>query len=256
MKSFLKYNKINLIFSALSIIFVFVLWQVCFFIVGNDYLVPSLNDTVTEFFTLFSEAFFWKAFLNTFLRVLSAFAVSFILGAVCSILSVFFKPFNSFINPIITILRALPTMAALLIILLWLSPKTAPVLICVLVLFPLIYTQINAQINAIDSGILQMAKVYNLPFYKRLTKIYLPLTLPGIFLYSGSNLSFAIKIVVSAEVMANTLTALGGLMQTANLYLQTSRLAALTIVAVILGLLIEGFFALLYKVIFKWKRGE
>ena len=101
-----------------------------------------------------------------------------------------------------------------------------------------------------------MAKVYNLPLKKRLTKIYLPLVAPGIFLYSGSNLSFAIKIVISAEVMANTLTALGGMMQTANLYLQTSRLAALTIVAVVLGLLIELTFALLYKDLFKWKRGE
>ena len=62
--------------------------------------------------------------------------------------------------------------------------------------------------------------------------------------------------MVSAEVLANTFNSLGGLMQNAKLYAEMPRLAALTLVAVVLGLIIDGCFSFLERVTFKWNVKE
>ena len=82
------------------------------------------------------------------------------------------------------------------------------------------------------------------------------MTAPSIISHTGSNLSFGVKLIISAEVMASTYTSIGGMMQVANSHIEVSRLAALTLVAVILGLIVELAFYLITVKAFKWQKTE
>lgn len=221
--------------------------------VNNEYLVAPFAPSMREFFALFVNAFFWKALLRTLLRTLAAFALSFAAALVCACLAAVFAPFASFMRPIAALLRSLPTMAILLLIKVRFLPQTSPVVVAMLVLFPMIYSQLFEGISGVDGELLTMAKVYRLTRLQKLKYIYLPHIMPSIVENTGVNLSFGLKLIISAEVMASTYTAVGGMMSEAGIYLNFPRLAALTLVAVIFGIAIELLFRALAQALFKWR---
>lgn len=255
-KNFLLKRKLNIICTVCSIITLCLVWVIAYYSVGNDYIIPSFTDTLISLGQCLADGVFWLALLNTLVRTLIAFAVSFALATVLAALSAISKAFCAFVKPVMVFLRTLPTLAVILILLVWTNPKIAPVIVTVLILFPMIYAQLAAAIGGIDSGLVEMAEVYGLSKRDRLFKIYLPLVSPNILSQTGATASFAIKLMVSAEVLANTFNSLGGLMQNAKLYAEMPRLAALTLVAVVLGLIIDGCFSLLERVTFKWNVKE
>lgn len=245
MKKFLTDTKFNIFYSVVAVLLMWAVWLIAFAAVGNEYLVPEFASSAREFFTLFANGFFWKSLGWSLLRVVIAFLLSFLLAFGCACVAAVFKPFSAFMSPVVALFRTLPTMAVLLIILVWLTPRTAPIAVVVLVLFPMIYTQTSMEIESVDGGLLEMAKVYRLTPKQKLSCIYLPKLAPHTVEQTGTNLSFGLKLTVSAEVMASTYTALGGMMTEAQSYLNRPRLAALTLVTVVFGLMLEIVFRLL-----------
>lgn len=254
MKKYLAENAYNLAASLLAVVAMWLVWIIAYAAVGNDYLVPSFWGTAEEFFSLFAQAFFWQAFAYTLLRTAAAFLISFALGLVAAALGVAFAPFSRFLRPIIAVCRTLPTMAVLLLILVWTSPKTAPIVVTVLVLFPVIYSQLTSSISGVGGELAEMARAYRLTARQKLSKIYLPQIAPVTVAQTGANLSFGIKLTISAEVMAHTYTALGGLMSEAQTYYNLPRLAALTLCAIFAGLITELIFRLISRYAFAWQR--
>ena len=233
-----------------------IIWLIAYYSVQNDYLIPSISDTATSFFKCLISGSFWISFLYTVLRMALSFIVSFVLSVALVALGALWKPFNSFIKPFMSVLRTLPTLAIILILLFWTNPLVAPIVVTFLVLFPMIYSQLNASLSEIDEGIIEMAEVYKISKRERLIKIYLPLISPNILSQTGANISLGIKVMISAEVLASTYKSLGGLMQNARFYVDMPRLAALTIIAVLIGLLIDLCFSLIERVTFKWSKKQ
>lgn len=231
-------------------------WLIAYYAVENDYIVPSFSDTMKSVGGLLAEKNFWVAFGNTLWRTVEAFVFSFVLAAALAALSAYSKAFAAFVNPIMVFLRTLPTLAVILVLLVWTNPKIAPVAVTVLVLFPMIHAQMMAAVGDIDGDLTEMAKVYRISARERLFKIYLPLVSPNIFAQTGANLSMGLKIMVSAEVLASTSKSIGSLMQTSRLTLDMPRLAALTLAAVAAGLIIELVFSQTGRLSRKWKSGE
>lgn len=255
MKSYFKNRKFNIIFSFFAIVAMWLVWIIAYYQVKNDYIVPSFWDTLKSLGGLFTETIFWTAFGNTLLRTVEAFAVSFVLAAALAVLSSYNKYVQAFINPVMVFLRTLPTLAVILILLIWTNPKVAPIIVAFLVVFPAVYAQIIAAMGDIDRDLVQMAKVYKIPKRDRLFKIYLPLVMPNILSQTGANISLGLKVMISAEVLASTSKSMGSLMYNARLVVEMPRLAALTLVAVFAGLIIDIVFTLLTRVVCKWKSG-
>jgi len=256
LKEFIKKRKLNIICTAAALLLILAVWLIAYYSVKNDYVVPSVSQTFKSFFLCFKQGDFWVAFGNTFYRTILSFLLSFLLAAVCAALSVFSKIFSAALKPIMSILRTVPTLAVILILLIWTTPKAAPLIVTVLVLFPMIYAQMMAAVGDIDCEIIEMAKVYSVKRRDRIFKIYLPLISPNILSQTGADISLGLKIMISAEVLANTYRSLGSLMQNAKLYVDMPRLAALTVFAVVLGLLIDFLFSLFTMLTHKWSRKE
>ena len=225
MKKLLCDKKFNILYSALAVALMWAVWLIVAAAVDNSFLVAPVGEAVKEFFLLFAKAFFWRALGHSLARAVIAFLISFALALGCSCISATFKPFAAFMRPVTAFMRTLPTMAVLLLILVWLTPRTAPAAVVFIVLFPMIYSQLSDGIAGIDGELLEMA-----------------------------NLAFALKLTVSAEVMASTYTALGGMLAEAQAYINLPRLAAITLVTVALGIALELAFRFAAQYSFGWKR--
>ncbi len=256
MKKFFSARKLNIILSVSAIVLMWLVWIISYYSVKNDYIIPSFSATVKSFFLCFAESGFWIAFCMTMLRTFAAFAVSFSSAALLAALSVSVNGVSAFLKPIMVFLRTVPTLAVILVLLVWTNPEAAPVAVTFLVLFPMIYSQLTAAADGVDKKLLQMVKVYGIKRSDVIRKIYLPQISVSVFSQTGANISLGLKIMISAEVLSLTYRSLGGLMQSARGYLEMPRLAALTLVAVFAGLFIDAAFSQLKRINAKWLYGE
>ncbi len=229
----------NCIIWAAAIAFLVLVWVVAYYAVGNDLLVPSLSDCLKRLFGLLGGKAFWAAFSATLLRVLIAFALSFVLAVVLAVVSYLLPTFKAFFAPIVSVLRSLPTLAVLLILLVWAGANGAPVVVAFLSLFPMLYAGVSAALSGVDSSLIEMSRVYKVPLKKRVLQLYLPAIAPQVLQEAGAATSFALKLVVSAEVLAATWKSLGGMLQEAKLYLDMPLLFALVCVSFLTGVLLE-----------------
>lgn len=256
-KKFFTQRKINIICSFAALVLMWLFWLVSYYTVGNRLIVPSFSETVVSFWSYLGSAEFWSSVGNSFLRTLLAFVISFLLAAAFTAFGLLGGWCKALIKPITVVIRTLPTMAVILIIfkITYGNKALSPVIVTVLVLFPMIYSQLTAAVDGMDGGIKEMAQVYGISKKDRLFKIYLPLVSPAVFSQIGANISLGLKIMISSEVLVNTARGLGGMMQENSMAGQVANLAALTLAAVFLGLITELAFSQLKRINSKWRGG-
>ena len=236
----LKYSIFkNCIAWAAALLTMLVVWVILHAAVGNELVFPAFFDCVKQAVALLQTGGFWKSLLHTFLRTLGAFGISFILAAILAVLSYMLPTFGRFFAPFAAAMRAIPTLAVLLLILLWAKAAIAPVVVATLTLLPMLYAGFLAAIARTDKNLLEMSRVYQVPWKKRLMKLYLPTVAPYAVKEGTAALSLGLKLVASAEVLAATAVGLGGMMQESKIYLDVPRLFALVIVTVCIGLIVE-----------------
>ncbi len=238
----LKSLKRAAYFAACVFVF-FLFWIIVESNVNNEYVFPTIGDTFKDMGNLLKEEMFLKSYLASFLRTIRVFFISFFFALFFAVIAYLYPVFSKILAPIVGILRALPTLAVLLIILLLTTPYDAPVVVGFLALFPMLYTGFSSALSTVDHKLIDMCKVYRVPLRRQIFKMYLPVSLPYILRECAAALSFGVKLIVSAEIMANTYISLGYLMkESANVYflIARSRLFALTILVIITGLLLES----------------
>ena len=245
----------NFIVSACAIACMWLVWVIAWAAADDGYVIPSFWDTFSKMFSLFASARFWQAFGMTLARTALSWAVSLAAAAAAAWACAASVKLRRFFAPFVAVFRTVPTMAITLMLLIWSSPRVAPSIVAFLMVFPAAYAQFMAALDGIDGGLVQMAKVYRVPLYKRLFKIYVPQALPPVLSQLGPDFSLTLKVIVSAEVMCSTFNSLGGLIYQSNVFLDTAQMFALTICTLAVGGLCEWALSKLVLLTKKW-RGE
>ncbi len=229
--------------TAAAIGILIAVWLVAYLAVGNGLLVPSFSASVKELGDLLKSALFWTGFCSSLLRTLVAFVISFFVAFIFAVASYLLPAFGRFFTPVISAVRSLPVLAVLLILLCFLDASKAPVAVAFLSLFPMLYAGILAALSGVDKDFIAVASVYGVRWYKRIWLLDIPLSASYILRESGAAISFSLKLVVSAEILANTAKSLGGMLQTAKIYEEIPQLFALVGVSFLSGLLLEMLFS-------------
>lgn len=245
--------KKNALFSLLAVIALWLAWLIAYYSVKNDYVLPSFWDACAQMGRLLADASFWRAFGNTLLRTLWAFLGSLVPGIVMAVGAHLSGGVRAFFAPIVSVLRTLPTMAVILMLLLWTSPSVTPVIVSALVLFPAVYAAALAALDEVGEEYGDAVRAFRVPLLRRIGTMCLPLAAPAFLKQAGGIFSLGLKVVISGEVLANTYRSLGGMMQEAKLYLQMPRLMALTLLVLLLGFALEGVCRLAYRLIVRWR---
>lgn len=237
----------------ISILIVLTIWWVAAISVNSEYILPTISQTVTALIEVLKSGEFYSSLAFTLLRTLIAFLVSFLTAALCVFLSKRYKTAKGLIEPIISVLRALPTVAVVLILLFWTTSFIAPIVVTTLVILPTIYTGLSNLYDGIDKGQLLMCKAFNVGKKQTLTKVIIPQITPSMLLLIGGNLSLNLKLMVAAEVLAATPKSIGLMLNTSKVFFEISSLLALVCICIIFGVIIESVFSLISKKVGKWQ---
>lgn len=161
-------------FFAAYVFLLFLVWQIAVLKIKNDYLFPPLKEVFREIGAAFQDGFFYRSYLASFLRTLRVFCLSFAFAAFFAVIAYLYPLFSKIFAPVVGILRALPTMAVLLMILIWTTPSDAPVVVGFLALFPMLYTGIFAALSTVDRKLSSVCKVYRYPLKNEFFKCTYP----------------------------------------------------------------------------------
>ena len=250
----MKKDKIlNLLLPVITVGCILVLWSASASIINNEFLLPSIKLTIISLFDLFSSGEFYLAFIYTLLRSIIAFIVSFVLATALAIMGNANKIAKRVIKILISITRALPTIAVVLLLLFWTNSQVAPVIVTMLVVLPTVYTNVDNALNEIDKDQLEMCKVFNVEAKTVLTKVKIPQIAPSMINAVGSGLSLNLKLMVAAEVLSQTANSLGYMLNTSKVYFEIATMIAIVLVTVIIGIIIESLFSKLSERLGKWK---
>lgn len=249
-KNFFKKDIILFVFAFILIIFI---WKVLSILIGSSILFPSPEETFKGLIEIISQDGFLITILHSIVRGLTGFAISFAAGLFFGIAAGFNKILFKLMEPLLVIIKSIPLMSIILIALIWFNSENVPVFASFLVSFPIIYTNISEGIKTVDNKIIEMAKSYKIKKTRMLTEIYLPAISPFIFSAAITSMGIGWKAVIAAEVLSNPLRAIGTDMQLSKLYLQTDRVIAWTVVAVLVSFVFETILRFSQRKIIRWK---
>jgi NitT/TauT family transport system permease protein len=237
MKQFITSH--DLVKKIAVILFWFATWKVVADFVNQPLYVPSPGETIASLFTLVVTKKFWLSILFTLFRVFRGLFFSISFGVLLAVLASRYRFVYDLMEPMITIFKTIPVMSMIILALVWLKSDQVPILVCFLLCFPIIYTNVITGIENIDQSILEMAQIYQINRKKRFMKIIIPSVKP--YLISGMLVcvGLAWKSIVAAEVLASPRYSMGYNLYTTKLYLNTAELFAWTIIIILFSLLIE-----------------
>lgn len=249
-KTLKKYE--NIIYPLLSLTGFVAVWAIVSACVGIEMILPSPIVSLKNLAALLAKTAFWQAIGGTLWRTLLSFALSYVFAIIFAVLSAGSKVLHRLLEPIITILRATPTMSIILLAIIWLKSETSPLLIGFLIVFPMCYTAVYEALINVDDRLLNMAKVYNVPKRVVVKKLYIPYIAPTLFSSAKSNISLSVKVIIAAEVLAQTAKSMGNSMQLSKIYLDTADLLAWSVAAVALSYILEGVVSLIKRLCVRW----
>lgn len=248
----LKNNKYSLISLASVVVFLAV-WELVSFLIGKPYLLPRFTEVMSEFFVLLGKKDFYIVTLSTLGRVLLGFVISLVLGVGLGILGGISKTVRAILAPFISFLRTTPTMALTLVIMVWLRNKYTPILIGLIMVFPIIYRTISDSIINVDGKLKEMTKLYGISNKNAVKFMYIPEVVPVLFGSLVTAFGLNIKAVVSAEILAYTADSIGLRMFIAkqDFFGGTATLFAWVLTAIIISVVFELLLGLIQKRISK-----
>ena len=232
----MRREKLNTLIAALVWL---ALWQVLSMALGNELLLPSPVSTLVTLGGLATTGVFYLNILWTVLRCLIAMAVSFIAGAAFAELSHRHYWIRKILTLPVGFFKAVPVMAIIIYVILVASADWVAIIVCFLMCFPIVYTNVLAGLDSTPAEYLELAKLYKLSPAQTTRHIYVPEVLPHVKSAISLIAGLSWKAVVAAEILSVPTYSLGYQMMNAKYYLETPALFAYILVIVLLSMAFE-----------------
>ena len=250
-----KYSKeFNLLFVILGIFFIIASWELISYLVDEPYVFPSFSYTFVRLFALLRLSKTYEALFFSLGISLLAILVSTILAIILGTIAGLSKPFKSFLSPLISIFKTVPTVLVVIILIIFFKNILSYLIIVFLIVFPIIYEACAKGIESIDINIYDSLRLEGLYRPKSIFKVILPMSES----YINSGLASAIGIGIKVEIMAEILVGsdlnygIGSLIyEIKAITFEYRDLYAYTIIILLMFLVIDLLLYIFKKVFFK-----
>ena len=227
------------------------LWYLAAARVGLELLLPSPVHVFRRFFELLGESVFYKTMGGSLLRVTLGILQAVAAGVLLGILTAKSKVAASLFDPPMTVIKSTPVASFAILAALGLGREKLPVFVTLLIVLPIVWSNVEAGVKQVDRGLLEMARVYNVGSIKTVFGIYVPSVTPFFGAAFKTAVGLAWKAGISAEVIVNTPNSVGQKLFESKAYFETVDLFAWTAAVVLLNLILDALMGLASK-----KRGE
>lgn len=242
-----------------AVAFWLLVWQLAALWVAEPILLVTPLAAVRRLIELVREPAFWQSIVFSVGHILLGFALSAVLGVALAALAYRFRPIRELLSPLAAAVKAIPVASFVILVLLWVSSRDLSIIISLLIGFPVVYANTLMGLDSTDRKLIEMAKVFRVPFPVQLRAIYLYQVLP--FLRSGLSVAIGLcwKSGVAAEVIGIPSGSIGEKLYKAKVYLETPDLFCWTLVIVLLSIGCEKLLQLLMNAMERgaakcWKR--
>ena len=187
---------------TLGLIFVFCLWFIFAFSLGNGNLYfPSPIETFQKMGELLSSQYIYQGIawtlLRTFIGFISALVASFILGTIAGQ----YKKVYLFLKPLMLVLKSVPTAALVFLFLVLSGSRFAPVYIVFLISFPILYEAIAGGMHNVPQELEDSVRLDTNNFFMTTLRVKLPLAIPYLIIGLTSSFALSIKTEIMAEII-------------------------------------------------------
>ncbi len=174
-------------------------------IVGQQKMVfPGPLLTFRHMLYLLGREYTYRCIGQTLAKMICGFFLSLLLGLFFGLLSGSFPTFEQLLRPSVITLRAIPTASLVYLFIVLAGFKLAPMLLVVMISFPIIYEGVFAGIGNVPKEMTNAAKVDGSSFFRINLRVKLPLAMPYIIAALTSSFSLCFKIEIMAEVMTGS----------------------------------------------------
>jgi NitT/TauT family transport system permease protein len=194
----------GLLFRLMPLILLLVFWQL-----GSRVALPgTLPSPLAVVSVIAAEAWSGALFFNlavTLARVAVAFALAMVLGTVLGVAMGRNKTINRLCDPLLIILLNLPALVVIVLSYIWVGlNEVAAIGAVALNKLPNTAVTLREGTRALDKNLDEMARVFGLPFGKKLRHVVLPQLVPYLAAAMRSGLSLVWKIVLIVELLGRS----------------------------------------------------
>ena len=241
-------GRVNRVLVALVVAVLWLcLWQLAYRLINKELLMASPWQVLCRLGQLIGTADFWQITLTSMGRMLAGYALGVAGGTVLAVFSVKLSFLRAFLSPLLSVLRATPVASFIILAIVWLTSAWVPVLIGMIMVLPMVYSNVMTGIEHTDSDLLEMAHCYGFSWVKTLKSIYIPSVKPYFYAACSSALGMCWKACVAAEVLGAPRDSIGAQIYSAKIYLETVDLFAWTAVVIVFSMLLEALLRALMR---------
>ncbi|HWU16994.1 MAG TPA: ABC transporter permease [Devosia sp.] len=217
-------------------------------------ILPAPWTIIATFGELIADGRLQSNFLTSSVRALLGLGFGIVIGLLLAVVSGLSRVGEALIDGPIQIKRAVPTLAMIPLLILWLGlGETMKVTIITLGVIVPIYMHTHNALRAIDERYVELAETLRMSQRDFLLQVVLPGAVPGFLL----GLRFAVTLCwVSLVVVEqiNATSGLGYMIELARTYGQTQIIIVGLVVYALLGLASDGIVRLLERRLLSWRR--
>ncbi len=234
-------KRIKIIKAVVCVLFWLAVWEILALIVSQSVVLPTPLATVRRLFELLGSGAFYLACLNSVLRVFLGFAIGVAAGTLLSVLAQAGGEF--IISPAMSVIKSTPVASIIIVMLFFLGREQVPVIAILLIVTPILYTNVLRGIRAVPRESAEVAQVYGLTRAQKMKYCTIPSVMP--FFSAGIKMSvgLAFKAGIAAEVLCTPKSSMGTMLWNAKTYLEGEDLFAWTLTVIVFSIIFEKLLA-------------
>lgn len=203
--AFIKFliNNKKILLEILGIFLILSIYQIISISINDPLFIPSLGTISGSLFKLLGESGTYNAFGQSLLRTLLAILLSFTLAFVLGSLSGYFKSVRYLLNPLVGLMKLLPTPCVVFLIFLFFYQDLnfGSIIITFIVVFPILYESFVAGHDNLDPSIKLSLRLEGYYKPKCFFKVILVESLPYIALGVTNSLALGVKVSIMSEIL-------------------------------------------------------
>jgi NitT/TauT family transport system permease protein len=222
-------------------------WKLGALGIDKEIILPSPERVVAVFSGLLASPRFMEAVGASSVRSLAAFSIAMLGGSAAGFMSGVSPRFRAMLSPPLTVLRATPVLAIILLAMIWFPAGVVPVFSALIMSLPVVIEHVAAGVRSVDRRLVDMAKSFGASSLDIAASIRIPSAMPHVLAAARSALGLSWKVVIAGEVLSQPARAIGTGMQEARLVLETAEVFAWALAGILLCAAGDAFFDLVTK---------
>ncbi|MBQ9730581.1 MAG: ABC transporter permease subunit [Bacilli bacterium] len=244
-------KKSGVVYFILGILFLLFVWFISSNIINNSGVVPTITEVMNELEIILGNSSTYKILGNTFLKILVALIVSFLIGLFLAIIALISEKIEYFIRPFIIFLKSIPIVAIVMILIIMFFKQNVryigTIVASSFVMIPILFESILVGFKSIDPWVIKSTKLESKTNFNILMKIHVPLALPNILSGIISSFGMGLKVMVMSEVIMNPNNSLGQLIGFYSSNGEIGKVVAYSILLLVIVVIIDYLLKILNK---------